>query len=200
MLIRPRHVAALAAITGVLCATACGAGQTGASASGPAATNTGVATTTNADDTIDFTAPPPLIGVEPVASAAAASSALPFEVVAPTSLGTPNVYISNSFPEAGLVYKDPSLGTYWVEERTTNWTTQSLRDLASCASLGSGCGDPGWTLTTLSDGTPAIEIGTPPDTAVIFLHNGVRFDVLGPPGAFTEQDGVDVANKVEAAA
>lgn len=34
----------------------------------------------------------------------------------------------------------------------------------------------------------------------MFLHDGVRFDVLGPPSAFSEADGVSVANTLETAA
>ena len=113
MLIRPRHVAALAASTGVS-ATASVAGQTRASASGPAATNTGVTTTSNADDTIDFTAPPPLRG-RTLASAAAASSALPFKSSHPPHFEPPTS-TSRTRPRGRLVYKDPSLGTYWVEK------------------------------------------------------------------------------------
>ena len=185
-----------------LAATACGASVSGqGSDNAVTSTTTGASqTATTPDDTIDFSAPPPLIGKVQAASPAAASTALPFTVVAPASLGTPTVYYSNAYPEAALVYKDAALGTYWLEERASNWTTQNLQDLASCPSLNAACGDPDWTLTTLSDGTPALEIGTPPDTAVIFLHNGVRFDVLGPPSAFSEQDGLSVANKVEGAA
>jgi len=99
-----------------------------------------------------------------------------------------------------FVYRDPSLGTYWVEERSSGWTDATLKSLADCPSVDGGCGDPAWTLTTLADGTTALQIGTPPATVVIFLRNGVRFDVLGPPDEFKESNGVSVANALSSAA
>jgi hypothetical protein len=198
----PRFVVALVILLlGASCGSAQGAGSdsNGVGSDSMSAPPPGTATTPQ-DETLDFSQPPPLVGTTQVASVADAAKRLPFAPVAPSSLGEPDVYVSDASPVVAFVYRDPSLGTYWVEERSSGWTDATLKSLADCPSVDGGCGDPAWTLTTLADGTSALQIGTPPATVVIFVRNGVRFDVLGPPDEFKESNGVSVANALSSAA
>jgi hypothetical protein len=48
----------------------------------------------------------------------------------------------------------------------------------------------------LVDGTHTATISSPPSTVVIFFHDGVRFDIVGPPDTFSLADALVVANSV----
>jgi len=134
----------------------------------------------------------------------AAANDLSFTPAYPGGVGAPSK-IEVSDPSGlepnqralGLVYQDPSYGRFWVIEEVSETTESWLKGLASC-DHSSGC-EGSWSLVTLKDGTTAVDFAGSTN-GVLWLYNGVRYDVFGPPATFSTDDALAVANATEAAA
>jgi hypothetical protein len=150
-------------------------------------------------ETIDFSQPPDILDLAKESGVSAAAASLPYAPDVPTSLGMPQSIMVASYTRTlALIYQDPKLGRYWVEETVSQTSNTELQSMADCSTPAPDC-DTDWFSTTLADGTPAIALPTP-NTALIFLHGSMRFDILGPADTFTTQDAVHVANALGSAA
>lgn len=139
-------------------------------------------------------------------SVAAAESALPFKPALPAAAGTPvAVYIHGDIgahPEQqalGLVFDSSSSGQFIVTEEPTKSSTAELQQLAATCDPNNGC-QGSWTMVTLSDGTPALQIAADVSTGLIWIHNGVRYDVYGPATTFNSAQATQLANAFESSA
>jgi hypothetical protein len=130
-----------------------------------------------------------------------AESQMDFEVVVPTSLGTPaKVVITDpdsaprEFLSTGFVYDDPALGQYWVLEGLAEMTQKDLESWLVCDPA-AGC-EGTWTLAILPGGIRGVLIQGPVGTGVVWLDGGRRFDVRGPSETFTGKAALEVATEV----
>ncbi len=91
-----------------------------------------------------------------------------------------------------LVYRDPTYGPFLVTEEMSAGTQAELEGLATCDPTAGCVGQR--SLVTLNNATTALEITGPASNGVLWLRNGVLFDVLGPPSTFTASHAVAIAN------
>jgi len=128
---------------------------------------------------------------------AAAAAHLRFIPAAPASVGVPrDVFIHAGAPNRaaqalGLVYDGVPYGRFIVQEEPTRMTQEQLESLAKpCESA--GC-QGSWTVTTLGDGTRVLLIASSVSDGVLWLRDGVLFNVYGPSATFAVTDAEAVA-------
>ncbi|HEX6506027.1 MAG TPA: hypothetical protein VF221_00190 [Chloroflexota bacterium] len=125
---------------------------------------------------------------------------LHFPPVAPAELGHPLavfVHAQVSAPDQqalALVYQSSTYGRFIVQEEPMPMTQAQLESLAQTCQPVSCEGS--WTIVTLPDGTRALLISSSASNGVLWLRNGVRFDVYGPPDTFTVADAEVIATKL----
>src|SRR5438094_10347201 len=100
-----------------------------------------------------------------------------------------------------LLYPVPSYGRFIVIEVPNDGTQQDLEGLgAQCAT---GC-EEAWSLVHLEDGSEAVLFegsSTIPHetTGVIWIHNGLALNVLGPAASFSRDAALALANRFNSA-
>lgn len=148
----------------------------------------------------------PFIDGVSIPSLSAASNQLPFEAALPATVGTPAAVVVHGdigthteLQALGLVFNTPSAGRFIVTEEPTKSSTAELLQLAASCDPADGC-EGSWTMVTLSDGTPALEIAADISTGLIWVKNGVRYDVYGPTATFDSARATQLANAFEAVA
>jgi len=165
----------------------------------PAAT---AAEESNSAEHVDFDQP--LLAGRKLPSVAEAAANLPFRPVAPAAAGQPiSVWIPAQARQhlLALVYQHPSYGRFMVIEVPNVGTQQDLEGLvAQCAT---GC-EEAWSLVHLEDGSEAVLFegsSTIPHetTGVIWIHNGLALNVLGPAASFSRDAALALANRFNSA-
>jgi hypothetical protein len=139
-----------------------------------------------------------------VAAVAAAASHTPFAPAVPQTLGKPSAIFVHSghVPRAeqgvALVYDTASHGRVDVIEVPTHWNARDLaQPVADCASGAASC--EGTFATVTLDRGPALQITGPPSTVLIFVRNGVKYQIQGPDDSFSAADARQVGQAIEAA-
>ena len=147
----------------------------------------------------------PFIDGVSVSSVAAAADQLPFRPALPATVGTPAVVVvhgdiggHSGFQALGLAFSTPAAGRFIVTEEPTKSSTPELQQLAASCDPTSGC-EGSWTMVTLSDGMPALEIAADVSTGLVWIKNAVRYDVYGPSSTFSSARATQLANAFEAA-
>jgi hypothetical protein len=141
----------------------------------------------------DFTAPPP--GYQ-TTTEQSATDQLGFTLVVPPGVGTSTVTAQPGTPNVSVVYSESSSGPFWLDEAPSETDQKSLEALAGCGPS-DGCQGM-WEMTTLSDGTRALLITGGHNTALIWLNDGRRFDVIAPT-SMTGKEASSIADAVQQA-
>lgn len=153
----------------------------------------------------DGGSPPPVNWKSPfidsvrVTGVAAAASKLAFVPVLPPSLGQPASVVvrgdvSTPADQAvGFVFDNAPFGRFIAIEEPTQMSQDELENLAKSCDPAQGC-EGTWSLIKLQDGTRALRIDGPVSNGVMWLHNGIRLDVFGPPDGFAPEAALTVAN------
>jgi hypothetical protein len=151
---------------------------------------------------MDFSAP--LAGAGLQVASGQAADLLPFTPVDVSVLGTPKAtFVTNpqaSRPSDRVVawtFNTSKYGTFDVVEEVSQTTQAELESLAGC-DPSTGC-EGSWAVDPLASGTNALLIQGSGSTALIWLHNGMRFTVMGPPGVFTPGSAEEIANGLQGA-
>jgi hypothetical protein len=138
------------------------------------------------------------------ASREEARTLLPFEPIAPASLGAPaliSVANAGTDPpdvELALVYRDPTLGTIWIREDSSGLDQQAIDDATSA--------DLCWccvvhTSVVLDGGQRATVLRQPVvgATSVWWIQNGVFMSIAGPPDELSPETAVALASEMSRA-
>jgi hypothetical protein len=143
---------------------------------------------------------PIVLGVE-VASTDALAEVVSFTPIL-SSRGEPLRVLVNdpeSFDKAdrgfAAQYVTADKGTYWLLEEPTDMTQKDLEGIPSQCDPKQGCQGT-WELASLDDGTTGLLIDGPASVGVVWLHDGIYFDVIGPPGDFSRDEAIAEANAV----
>jgi hypothetical protein len=149
-------------------------------------------------------------------SVADAANRLSFQPVVPSGLGAPAAIVvdprsgGNSQLDVAFDNSAPD-GTHWLIERTSesaitlgeDTTTQILAEYAQlCPSQPGACPGQTWRMVPMNDGHEGLLIKGPAGTttSVIWVENGIFFNVIGPSDSFSADQATSVANSVIAAA
>jgi hypothetical protein len=146
-----------------------------------------------------------------VSSVAEAASDVAFQPVAPPSLGAPtalaldpesgNEQLTRADAQLTIAYADVANGPFWLVERASGaTTTDTLAGYAQECDSRRCYGT--WTMESLDGGNQGLLIEGPTGstTAVVWVQNGVYFNVVGPADSFSADQATSVANAVIAAA
>jgi hypothetical protein len=127
-----------------------------------------------------------------------AASLLTFQPIVPEALGSPTTIAINDpaeFPEGalglGLEYFHPEFGHFWLMEEPTLMTQAELEGLAGC-DPSTGC-EGTWEVVELSQGIRGLLIAGSGSVGVMWLRDGVRFDLMGPPDTLTIDEAISAA-------
>lgn len=82
-------------------------------------------------------------------------------------------------------------------EELSQTTQKELESLAGC-DPSTGC-QGSWSIVQLATGLNALLIQGEASTALIWLDNGMRFTVMGPPSTFTPASAEQIANTLQQA-
>jgi hypothetical protein len=132
-----------------------------------------------------------------VADLNAAAARLSFKPVLPASVGTPlqiQVHADATPAQHGVGLSfNSKLGHFIVTENPATMSQDELEGLATSCDPMHGC-EGSWTVVTLADGTRALAIDSSKSVGVMWLHNGVQYDVYGDPTTFSPTVAETVAN------
>ncbi|MDX6482119.1 MAG: hypothetical protein QOG85_2629 [Gaiellaceae bacterium] len=139
-----------------------------------------------------------------VSSVGDAAGSLAFEPVVPSSLGDPTAIFETDPAHApandrvlSLRYDDASKGRFWLVERPSLSTTESqlseiVRDCTRCRDWAS--------ILALNGDLAALKIASWDNSVrIVWVENGIYYEVTGPLSTFTEADALSVAEAVAAA-
>ena len=149
-----------------------------------------------------FSVDDPLVNGIPTTEGEAASH-LAFDPVVPEALGEPLRLVMTTPDVAGtrkedlafaVVYDHPDYGRFYIVQAVPQTTQAELESLAGC-DPSQGC-EGEWSLVTIRSGVTALLIEGPVANSVIWLEDGVRFDVVGPAETFSAEEVLEVANRV----
>lgn len=192
-----RRVGALVAGAAIVIgATAFGLSQ--ASRSTSAAVPRSAREESNSAEHVDFNEP--LLAGRKFSSVADAAPALPFRPHAPAALGQPvGVWLPAQARQhlLALVYQHPTYGRFMAIEVPSVGTQQDLEGLvAQCAAA--AC-EERWSLVRLDDGSEAVlfegSASIPyQTTGMIWSHDGLALNVLGPAATFSREAAFALAN------
>ena len=135
----------------------------------------------------------PIIGGTEVADLAHATAQLTFVASAPrVASAIVRILVGND--SIAWVYQDSVIGRFVLIESHSVWTQQQVEALATCDPA-DGC-EGTWALVKIRGGISALFISGRQSTGVIWLENGVTYDLFGPPGSFTRPVSISVADSV----
>jgi hypothetical protein len=144
----------------------------------------------------------PLAEASEVATVEDAARYLPFPIASPEGLGSPDqVLITDpavvplDFRVIGMKYQAASFERIWILVETSSTTQSELEGLAEQCNPDKGCQGV-WRVVALEDGTTALVIDAPTSVAVIWLVDGLKVHVLGPPPDVLESEAIAFANQV----
>jgi hypothetical protein len=129
-----------------------------------------------------------------------AAASLAFKPVAPPSLGDPSAIVATDpshAPASGRVlslrYDDSSEGRFWLLERPSlSTTTALLREIASDCMRVTGCKDTA-TMLDLGHGVSALGLADPVSQRIVWVQNGVYYEITGSTSRFSSPDIVSMA-------
>jgi hypothetical protein len=145
--------------------------------------------------------------VDPVSPASLqnAAGSLAFQPVAPSSLGDPSAILETDPAQApasnrvvSLRYDDPSIGRFWLLERPSLTTTTSLlREIAADCTRATDCRETA-SMLDLGGGVSALSVRGWASERIVWVQNGVYYEVIGSVSTFSAADALAVAKKVAA--
>ena len=141
----------------------------------------------------------PIAGTS-VTSSDEAAAHVSFAPLVPTALGPPiKVIVDNGLrSHAGMtiawVYQHPSYGRFVVIEGKASWTQASLEALVVCDPA-KGC-EGRRALVSMKTGANGLLVTGGPTTGIIWLWQGLTFDVYGPIDTFSVADAKAVADAI----
>jgi hypothetical protein len=133
-----------------------------------------------------------------------AAGSLPFQPVAPSSLGDPSEILETDPDGAApsdrvlsLRYDDPSKGRFWLLERPSLYATTSLlREIATDCTRATGCKAEVVSMVDLAKGVSGLNLEDPVTERIVWVENGVYFEAVGNASTFTATDALTVAKTV----
>lgn len=150
---------------------------------------------------VDWSNDSPLVNGQPTTSLTSAASDVPFTPIAPESFGDPKALMvtdpataSETDRSFAAVYDDPEHGTFWVVENSTTSTPDSMKEMVTNCTAESGC-ETKMELITLTDGSPAV-VMRQNTQAVMWVANGVLYDVVGPVEKLSWDDSIALADEI----
>jgi hypothetical protein len=137
-----------------------------------------------------------------------AANSLAFRPVAPSSLGDPSAILVSDPAKVGpsdrvlsLRYDDPSMGRFWLLERPSlSTTTPLLTKIASDCTRATGCKAIAAAMVDLGSGVSALRLEDPVFDRVLWVDEGVYYEVVGNASTLTPADALSVARAVVAEA
>lgn len=150
--------------------------------------------------TIDWADP---FGGEEFETVAAASDHLHFKPLTTDAFGDPaHVYLVTGgdidSPRLVLSYANADIGRFLVDESPSETDEAGLKSLLAC-SPSAGC-EGTREAVTVSNGGLGVVVAGAASTGIFFLANGILLDVYGPPGEFSRDEAVQVADAFASAA
>jgi hypothetical protein len=132
-----------------------------------------------------------------VSDLSTAASRLSFKPVLPTSVGSPlrieiHADATPAQQAVGLSFNS-KLGHFIVTENPSTMSQTELEALATSCDPAAGC-EGTWKVISLDDGTHALAIDSSKSVGVMWLRNGVQYDVYGDPSTFTPSVAQTIAN------
>ena len=151
----------------------------------------------NSAEHVDFNEP--LLAGRKLPSVADAAADVRFKPVAPAAVGQPvSIWVPAQARQhlLALVYQHPRYGRFMVVEVKNIGSQQDLEGLVNqCLA---GCEEQ-WSVTQLDDGSEAVVFEGSPSipfetTGVIWIHNGLALNLLGPAASFGRDAALGLAN------
>ena len=139
-----------------------------------------------------------------MSSADAAAESLGFQPTAPSSLGAPSAIFETDPAHApvtdsvlSLRYDDPSLDRFWVIERPNlDTTTALLSKIAADCTRATGCKEEVASMVDLGSGVSALHLRNPVTERIVWVENGVYFEVVGYASTFSGTQALSIAKAV----
>ena len=142
----------------------------------------------------------PIVGVT-VASSSEAYGHLSFTPTLPVKMGAPlrimvdDAHSNRAGRQIAWVFQHPIYGRFVLTESITTFTQASLDALSDCTKSTGGCQGT-WTRLPLNHGRHGLLITGGPTTGILWIENGVTFDVYGPVDTFAVTAAQAVANNL----
>ncbi len=150
---------------------------------------------------VDSKTDSPLVNGKAFSNLASARQEVVFSPIAPDAFGGPKAFVvsdpastSETDRSFAAVYDDKEYGRFWIVENSTTSTPASIKGMVSGCTVDAGC-ETKMDLVTLVDGSTAA-VMRQNTQGVMWVANGVLYDVVGPVETLSWDESVAIASEV----